>query len=1021
MASNIRVVLEVDNKKYIADVKRAEDATTKFAQNTAKSLGTIDPRITALGQKFSNLAAGIVALGLGAAVTNAIRFADSLQDISNATGIAVENVMAFSNAVALNGGSAEGAQKAILKLSNSIDAAASSSSEARDAFYSIGVNLRDLERLSEKDILEKTIQGLAKITDASKRSATAQQLLGKEARAIDFKNLGNDYAKAAGDLLKYRDSVRAASDLQDKLDRAFQKLQLAILKTIQPLAEFINKLDEQQIQDIVDAIVNLGKGFAILAAAAPTLRAIGSIVGGLALSFGLAAAGMGTLRTAFTGGLAAVSSLGTTLKVTAKVLALYSAPAWLASLTNGTGLFKAMGTTVEMLGKRLGFAAAAGQGLSYALGAGAAGLVKLIPIIGQLAAGLFIVDGALKLITGRDISGWFDNFAGKLEDFVRSKAPALASALDKLGEKLGMAPPPSEQRAAAEANAQELKRIQNRADSLKAERDAREANLAKQRELGLKIKEFQLTQNETVDGLENANRTVLQRIAHETKLIGLSQQQKEILDAQEDALQRQRPVIQGIQQEMERIQLDIDAGRNVEENRMKLDILAKTIRRVWAETDSAYSILETYISAQQRAASVERMRIQGMVQMNELENLRAQLIGYSLTEYEKFNQALRAGELRDKTVDEVAQLADQALARDALTQKLTAENIVRETSSKLLDLETSILGRQFSELEKLEQLKNSNPEAFARKTQAEVTALRQQAAAIDETIAQYNALAFARDLQRQGEDFTAGIRDQLRLDSVAGESARRRIQIEIDGRNQLETKLREIRDRYGDEIKLSEELRGKRRQELDEATNAINNLTALKRKSVEEDQALRDSFVFGWDTAYSKYAESAKNAAEQATTYFNTFTRGFEDAIVRFVQTGKLSFKDLANSIIAEFVRIQARQLALSLFGGAGGGGGLFGNLFKGVGSIFGFANGGNPAMGKPILVGERGPELMIPRNASTIVPNEMLGGGSVTNVTYQIQAVDASSFRALVARDPEFLFAVTEQGRRQLPNRGRR
>jgi hypothetical protein len=38
------------------------------------------------------------------------------------------------------------------------------------------------------------------------------------------------------------------------------------------------------------------------------------------------------------------------------------------------------------------------------------------------------------------------------------------------------------------------------------------------------------------------------------------------------------------------------------------------------------------------------------------------------------------------------------------------------------------------------------------------------------------------------------------------------------------------------------------------------------------------------------------------------------------------------------------------------------------------------------------------------------------SNVTYNINAVDAMSFKQMVAQDPSFLFAVTEQGRRTLP-----
>jgi phage-related minor tail protein len=168
----------------------------------------------------------------------------------------------------------------------------------------------------------------------------------------------------------------------------------------------------------------------------------------------------------------------------------------------------------------------------------------------------------------------------------------------------------------------------------------------------------------------------------------------------------------------------------------------------------------------------------------------------------------------------------------------------------------------------------------------------------------------------------------------------------------------------------------------------------------------------GWKAAFEEYAENANNAAAQSRSYFETFTKGFEDAFVKFVQTGKLSFKDLANSMIADFARVQAKRALLGMFSG-GGGGGILGS----IGKIFGFANGGNPAIGNPILVGEKGPELMIPRNASTIIPNSQLGGSSnQTSVTYNIQAVDAQSFQSMLARDPGFLHAVAEKGRRSMP-----
>tara|TARA_R100000655_G_scaffold35396_1_gene68845 strand:+ start:300 stop:2420 length:2121 start_codon:yes stop_codon:yes gene_type:complete len=128
-------------------------------------------------------------------------------------------------------------------------------------------------------------------------------------------------------------------------------------------------------------------------------------------------------------------------------------------------------------------------------------------------------------------------------------------------------------------------------------------------------------------------------------------------------------------------------------------------------------------------------------------------------------------------------------------------------------------------------------------------------------------------------------------------------------------------------------------------------------------------------------------------------------------------FKKLVVQLIADALRLAIIQPILgSLFGvsfGAGGavsgltGGGLFG-LFK--------ADGGPVMANRPYIVGERGPELFVPGQSGGIVPNEALGMGGGTTVNYNIQAVDAQSFQALVAKDPEFIFAVTEAGRRRLP-----
>ncbi len=65
-------------------------------------------------------------------------------------------------------------------------------------------------------------------------------------------------------------------------------------------------------------------------------------------------------------------------------------------------------------------------------------------------------------------------------------------------------------------------------------------------------------------------------------------------------------------------------------------------------------------------------------------------------------------------------------------------------------------------------------------------------------------------------------------------------------------------------------------------------------------------------------------------------------------------------------------------------------------------------------MVGEQGPEILTmgPNTSGSITPNGAMGG----TVNYTINAVDAPSFQALVASDPEFIYNVTRVGAKRLP-----
>lgn len=193
---------------------------------------------------------------------------------------------------------------------------------------------------------------------------------------------------------------------------------------------------------------------------------------------------------------------------------------------------------------------------------------------------------------------------------------------------------------------------------------------------------------------------------------------------------------------------------------------------------------------------------------------------------------------------------------------------------------------------------------------------------------------------------------------------------------------------------------------------AIRESTELIIDQQKQSYENSRKFATGWNKAFSEYVENATNAAQTAQRLFERATQGMEDAIVNFAKTGKFEFKNFVAMMAEELLRSQVRQLMANIMLGARAMGS--GNIFGSVGKLLGFASGGVVPGGRPILVGERGPELFVPPGNGNIVPNNQLSSSG--SVTLNINAVDAPSFQALVARDPRFIYAVAEMGRKTVP-----
>jgi lambda family phage tail tape measure protein len=197
------------------------------------------------------------------------------------------------------------------------------------------------------------------------------------------------------------------------------------------------------------------------------------------------------------------------------------------------------------------------------------------------------------------------------------------------------------------------------------------------------------------------------------------------------------------------------------------------------------------------------------------------------------------------------------------------------------------------------------------------------------------------------------------------------------------------------QLQVEEEIRQKQRQAGSDKpidrTEFDKAAAAAKAKSDalydQADAQQRDPWA-NLQASVTRYGEEASNVGAQIGNAMTDGLRSAEDAFVQFTMTGKLSFKSLASSILADMARIESRKaisglLSMAtkyLFGGGAqpssgpGSSGWdgYGNMNEVDGK---FAAGGTVLGGSTYLVGERGPEIFKPAGAGTIIPNSKIGG----------------------------------------------
>jgi phage-related minor tail protein len=212
---------------------------------------------------------------------------------------------------------------------------------------------------------------------------------------------------------------------------------------------------------------------------------------------------------------------------------------------------------------------------------------------------------------------------------------------------------------------------------------------------------------------------------------------------------------------------------------------------------------------------------------------------------------------------------------------------------------------------------------------------------------------------------------------------------------------------------------------IEDAIRAEKEISAIRQENLIQEEYRRTSFSQGWKEAFRKYAEDAQNYGKLASDMFSSVVGNMNSAIDDFVKTGKLNFKSFARSVIQDIIammlKFQAMQLLMAGMRALGFGGSLLGSVT--ISSLPMKAEGG--AIDGPAIVGEKGPELFIPKSAGTIIPNnrlsESMGGNSQVINNYTINAIDTKSFEQRLLESPNAIWAANQYANKSLAvSRGR-
>ncbi|WP_122544373.1 phage tail tape measure protein [Pseudomonas viridiflava] len=324
-----------------------------------------------------------------------------------------------------------------------------------------------------------------------------------------------------------------------------------------------------------------------------------------------------------------------------------------------------------------------------------------------------------------------------------------------------------------------------------------------------------------------------------------------------------------------------------------------------------------------------------------------------------------AGKEKAFQEDAGVKLLDDARQRYAVLQQQSKELINQDGTIKSIGAEQKKLVELEAEIAQLKEKKTLTTAQKQVLAMAELNIAQQKQNAALEKETELRKTAY-EETQKLAA-FQTNLNSQLAKDQTGlsnnlaglgmGDQQRARLQEQLSIQEQYQSQLDNLLQQRN-EGKISQDLYSK---ETNSLNAALQTRLAMQQKYYMDVDRAQSDWSLGASSALETYLEQSRDVAGQTKQLFTRAFSSMEDAVVTFVRTGKLSFKDFANGVIEDLIRIQVRQAAagflstafsaLSGIGGAGANGlaagsagatsSSLGASAAGYSSQYGFSDGG--------------------------------------------------------------------------------